>query len=316
MDDNTTAAGPQLFGYPLSGLFHLLVVYIVWGSTYLAIRVAVRPGQGFPPFTLGLTRMALAGILLLLWAKARGRDILPHRRDLAVMAGAGLLLWTGGNGLVMLAEQRIDSALAALLVTTTPIWVAVMEAVLSRRSLDRSLMASLLLGFSGVVVLSIPSLQEGASGDFLSVLAVLGASFSWSVGTVLQSRNKVSLGSTANSAYQQLFGGLGFLVIVAVLQEPTPTPSVEAWWGWIYLVVAGSLLAFTSFVQALRQLPTEVAMTYGYVNPVIAVILGALILDEQITVWTVAGALLVLMGVAGVFRYRARNSRVQTANIH
>ncbi|MGD8823164.1 MAG: EamA family transporter, partial [Anaerolineales bacterium] len=183
MDDNTTAAGPQLFGYPLSGLFHLLVVYIVWGSTYLAIRVAVRPGQGFPPFTLGLTRMALAGILLLLWAKARGRDILPHRRDLAVMAGAGLLLWTGGNGLVMLAEQRIDSALAALLVTTTPIWVAVMEAVLSRRSLDRSLMASLLLGFSGVVVLSIPSLQEGASGDFLSVLAVLGASFSWSVGT-------------------------------------------------------------------------------------------------------------------------------------
>ncbi|MGD8822092.1 MAG: EamA family transporter, partial [Anaerolineales bacterium] len=130
------------------------------------------------------------------------------------------------------------------------------------------------------------------------------------------SRNKVSLGSTANSAYQQLFGGLGFLVIVAVLQEPTPTPSVEAWWGWIYLVVAGSLLAFTSFVQALRQLPTEVAMTYGYVNPVIAVILGALILDEQITVWTVAGALLVLMGVAGVFRYRARNSSVQTANIH
>jgi drug/metabolite transporter (DMT)-like permease len=113
-----------------------------------------------------------------------------------------------------------------------------------------------------------------------------------------------------------LFGGLGFLVIVAVLQEPTPTPSVEAWWGWIYLVVAGSLLAFTSFVQALRQLPTEVAMTYGYVNPVIAVILGALILDEQITVWTVAGALLVLMGVAGVFRYRARNSSVQTANIH
>jgi drug/metabolite transporter (DMT)-like permease len=308
MDDSSPASGPQLFGYPLGGLFHLMVLYFVWGSTYLAIRVAVRPGEGFPPFTLGLTRMALAGLLLLLWAKVRGREILPRRRDLVVMAVSGILLWTGGNGLVMLAEQRIDSALAALLVTTTPIWVAVMEAMLAKRSLNRSLMAALLLGFGGVVVLSIPSLQEGASGDFLSVLAVLGASFTWSVGTVLQSNKRVELGSTANSAYQQLFGGLGFLVIVAILQEPAPTPSVEAWWGWLYLLVAGSLLAFTSYIQALRQLPTEVVMTYGYVNPVIAVILGALILDEQITIWTLGGALLVLLGVAGVFRYRARNS--------
>jgi drug/metabolite transporter (DMT)-like permease len=179
--------------------------------------------------------------------------------------------------------------------------------MLAKRALNRSLMAALMLGLGGVVVLSIPSLQEGASGDFLSVLAVLGAAFSWSVGTVLQSRNRVELGSTANSAYQQLFGGLGFLVIVAILQEPAPAPSVEAWWGWLYLLVAGSLLAFTSYIQALRQLPTEVVMTYGYVNPVIAVILGALILDEQITVWTLGGALLVLLGVAGVFRYRARH---------
>jgi drug/metabolite transporter (DMT)-like permease len=310
MDNNAPGSGLQLFGYPLSGLFHLVVVYFVWGSTYLAIRVAVRPGQGFPPFTLGLTRMALAGLLLLLWAKARGRDILPRRRDLAVMAASGMLLWTGANGLVMWAEQRIDSALAALLITTTPIWVAVMEAVLDKRSLHRSLLAALMLGFSGVVVLSIPSLREGTSGDILSVLAVLGAAFSWSIGTVLQSRNKVSLGSTANSAYQQLFGGLGFLLIVAILQEPTPTPSAEAWWGWLYLVVAGSLLAFTSFVQALRQLPTEVVMTYGYINPVVAVILGALILDEQITAWTLAGAALVLLGVSGVFRYRARNNQI------
>jgi drug/metabolite transporter (DMT)-like permease len=212
----------------------------------------------------------------------------------------------------MWAEQRIDSALAALLITTTPIWVAVMDAVLSRRSVNRSLIWALMLGFSGVVVLSIPSLQEGASGDLLSVLAMLGAAFSWSLGTVLQSRNQVSLGSTANSAYQQLFGGLGFVVIVALIQEPQPTPSVAAWWGWLYLVVAGSLLAFTSFVQALRQLPTEVVMTYTYINPVIAVILGALILDEQITIWTVSGALLVLLGVAGVFRYRAQNRKQNT----
>ena len=287
-----------------AGLFYLFVVYIVWGSTYLAIRVAVREGAGFPPFTMGSLRMLVAGVLLLLWAASSRRRIRLSRREFAVLAGSGLLLWLGGNGLVMWAEQRAVSNLAAPIVGSTPIWVALIEAILDRKAPSLRLVASLLVGFSGIVVLSAPLLTSGVRADVLSVVALSLAAFSWGCGTILQSRNPVALSPRVSSGYQQLFAGLGFTVVAFVLREPRPTPIPEAWWAWGYLVVFGSVLAFTSFVQTLRLLPISIAMTYAYVNPVIAVILGWLILREPITIWTVSGAALVLLGVAGVFQER------------
>lgn len=288
------------------GYFHLLVVYLVWGSTYLAIRVAVRPGAGFPPFALGATRLLLAGGVLLLWAAWARHRLRPSRRELATLLASGILLWVGGNGLVMWGEQRADSGYAALLVGSAPIWVAVAESLLDRRAPSALLAASLLVGFAGLGVLTAPSAGGAHPTEPSSVLALMLAPVSWGLGTLLLRRRAVGLTPLASSAYQQLFGGLAFATVAALLGEPAPRPAPDAWLAWAYLVVFGSLLAFTSFVQAVRLLPTRVVMTYAYVNPVIAVVLGRLLLDEPVTLRTLGGAALVLLGVAGVFRSRGR----------
>lgn len=297
-----------------AGLFHLSVVYLVWGSTYLAIRVAVREGSGFPPFTMVALRVLLGGGLLLLWAASTHNRIRPSRRELAILAGSGLLLWLGGNGLVTWAEQRADSGYAALLVAAVPIWVALIEAVLDRKMPSLLLMGSLLIGFTGIILLSLPVLTSGARADLWSTVALLLAGLSWGNGMVLQSRNPVALAPRVSSGYQQISGGLGIAMVALLVGEPWPTPAPEAWLAWGYLVVFGSVFAFTSFVQALRLLPINIAMTHAYVNPVIAVLLGWLLLREPITLWTVGGATLVLLGVAGVFRTRYAGTSPTTAD--
>jgi drug/metabolite transporter (DMT)-like permease len=286
------------------GLFHLAVVYLVWGSTYLAIRVAVREGSGFPPFTMAGLRVLAGGSLLLLWSAGGRRRVRLSRQEIAVLGASGLLLWLGGNGLVTWAEQRAHSGHAALLIAAVPIWVALIEAVLDRKVPSGLLIGSLLIGFAGIVLLSVPVLVSGVTADLWSLIAMLLAGLSWGGGTVLQTRKPVALAARVSSGYQQLFAGFGFVLVALLIREPRPDPIPEAWLAWGYLVIFGSVFAFTSFVQALRLLPINVAMTYAYVNPVIAVILGWLILREPITLWTLGGAALVLLGVAGIFRAR------------
>lgn len=292
-----------------AGLLHLLVVYLVWGSTYLAIRVAVREGAGFPPFTLGASRVIIAGIVLLAWGIARRQRIRPTREELVVLLVSGILLWTFGNGLVIWAEQRIHSAYAALLVSSTPIWAAVIESLIDKRIPSWLLIVSLVVGFCGAGLLSVPILLGGTTADTFSVIALLLASFSWSLGSIYQNRHPVKLGARTSSAFQQLAGSIGFIVLIFLTAEPLPNPRPEAWWAWGYLVVFGSILAFTSFVMALRLLPTGIVFTYAYVNPLIAVVLGWLILAEPITAWTIGGASLILFGVAGVFHDRVNRRR-------
>lgn len=297
----TTGEGKDV---TLTGLIHLWVVYVVWGSTYLAIRFGVREGSGFPPFTFGAVRVLTAGALLLLIAKLRGRNLVPQKDEWGTLVGSGLLLWIGGNGLVLWAEQRIDSGIAALIVASVPIWVAGMEAFLDRRLPSFRLVLSLLVGFAGIVVLSAPVWSSGIRANVLGILALFAASISWGGGMILQSRRPVDLKNSVSSAYQQLAGGAAFLGLAFLLGEPRPTASIQAWLALGYLIVFGSLLAFTSFVSALQLLPTRIVITYSYVNPLIAVVLGWLFLQEPITVWTILGAALVLIGVYGVFRNR------------
>lgn len=287
-----------------TGLFHLLVVYIVWGSTYLAIRLTVREGAGFPPFTMGATRLLVAGGLLLLWTAWMRKRLKVSTEELLVLAITGVLLWVGGNGMVVWAEQHADSGYAALLVGTLPIWVVLIESFLERRVPSLLLTLSLLIGFAGTGLLTLPVLMAGAKADLLSVIALLIAPISFGAGSILQRRRPLDLDPLVGSGYQQIFGGLVFGMLAFIFQEPPPNPTPEAWWAWGYLVVVGSIFAFTSFLLALRMLPTSIVMTYAYVNPVIAMILGWAILDESITAWTIAGSALVLLGVAGVFRDR------------
>ena len=294
-----------------AGLINLFIVYFVWGSTYLAIRIGIRSGSGFQPFWFGGLRVLVAGAILLLFAVIRGKDIRPNKMDLKVLIASGFLLWIGGNGLVVLAEQRIDSGIAALIVASTPIWVALFESILDKRVPSLLLIGSLVVGFGGIIILSLPLIISGVRADILSILAVLLASFSWSSGLVLQTRQPVSLSRGVSSAYQQLFGGVFFALIALLVREPLPTPTTEAWLAWGYLVLFGSILAFTAFVSALQSLPTSLVTTYAYVNPVIAVLLGWLILREPVTPWTIFGGLFVLVGVTGIFRVNNKKAHLE-----
>ncbi len=287
-----------------TGLTHLLVVYATWSSTYLAIRIAVREGSGFPPFSMACARFLVAGLILLVWSRIRNGRIALTRRDLGFAFVSGLLLMLGGNGLVSWAEQRADSGYAALLVATAPIWVAMIEFTLEQRRPTPLLVASLAVGLVGVGLLTTPAFLGGIRLDPVSVLALSFAPVLWAVGSVVQHRQVQGLDLYASSGTQQVSGALGLAAAALLTGEPLPHPTGEALLAWGYLVVAGSILGFTSFIRTLQLLPSSIAMTYAYVNPVGAVLLGWLILREPITAWTVAGAALVLLGIAGVFRAR------------
>ena len=294
-----------------AGLINLVIVYIVWGSTYLAIRIGIRSGAGFEPFWFGGSRVFIAGIILLFWGLVRGKKLRPSRKDLFVLMGSGFLLWIGGNGLVVLAEQRVDSGIAALIIAITPIWVAFLDSILNSRIPSFQVNLSLVIGFLGILTLSYPVLTSGVRADLVPILLLLLASFSWSSGLILQTRHPVELNRGVSSGYQQLFGGIFFAIIALIVKEPIPSPTQEAWMAWGYLVVFGSVIAFTSFVSALQQLPTRLVTTYPYVNPVIAVFLGWLILGEPITIWTIGGGVLVLIGVIGIYRASYKKSKAE-----
>lgn len=292
-------------GFRLAGLLHLLVVYVVWGSTYLAIRVAVREGAGFSPFFLGGTRVLVAGLLLLAWNGLRRNRVLPHRSEWLLIAVSGVLMWVGGNGLVNWAERHADSGYAALLVGALPLWLALIESVLDRRYPPAPLIGWILIGFSGLFLLSWPTLRTGGRADAHALIALLLAPLWWGMGLILQKRRAIPLTPTATSGWLQTLGGVAMLAVGTASGEPLPTPTPEAWIAWGYLVVAGSILAFTSFLRALQLLPARVVATYSYANPIIAVFLGWLLLGERITGWTVGGTALVLVGIAGTLHLRS-----------
>jgi drug/metabolite transporter (DMT)-like permease len=284
------------------GFAHLLVVYVVWSSTYIGIRVAVRPGAGFPPFALAALRCLCACPVLLVWARLRGLRIRPTWAEIRLLALSGVLLWCFGNALVAVAEQRVDSALAAILIGSTPIWVAVLESIVDRRFPPALLAAALSVGFLGTVLIGYPAMRSGVRADVLAIAFLLIASLSWGGGSLLQRRRPVALDSMVSAAYQMLFGGLGVVAMSLGLGESMPNPSLSAWLGFLFLLVFGSIIAFTSFLKALHLLPTRLVFTYGYVNPVIATFLGWAILGEKLPTESLLGAALVLVGVVGTFR--------------
>jgi drug/metabolite transporter (DMT)-like permease len=195
-----------------------------------------------------------------------------------------------------------------LIVGTMPMWVAIIESHLDRRPPSLLLAGSLVTGFAGLVVLTLPKLRDGVTSDLLGIAVVVCAAVSWGFGSIVVNRRKLALDPVVMASWQQLFGGAGFVVFALAAREPLPHPTPQAWMAWVYLVVFGSLLAYTSFIYALRMLPTTVVMTYAYVNPVIAVLLGWLILSEPITGYTLTAMVLIIAGVYGVFRDKWRRT--------
>jgi drug/metabolite transporter (DMT)-like permease len=304
-----------LKNFNTAGFFHLMVVYIVWGSTYLAIRIAVREGAGFTPFMMAGSRAIIAGLILLVWAILSNQPLRISFKAFVPLALSALLLWLGGNGLVTWGSQYAESALTALIIASVPVWSAGIEAGVDRRMPSLRLVGALLVGSAGIAVLSFPALRSGGRSDLLALLAIVIAALTWSAGTVLQTRKRPPLTPVVASAYSMFVGGAGFGILAILNKEPLPSPTPAAWLAWGYLVIFGSVVAFTSYSQALRLLPTQIVTTYSYINPIIAVFLGWLILREEITLWTVGGAVLVLLGVTGVFRENARQRQMRAGKL-
>ncbi|MCQ0023460.1 EamA family transporter [Streptomyces somaliensis DSM 40738] len=284
----------------------LAIVYLVWGSTYLGIRVVV---ETLPPFLSAGARFVVAGLLLaalLAWRHGPGA-LKITRAQLASAAFVGLMLLVGGNGLVVLAETSVPSGLAALLVAVMPAWVVLLRSVSGDRP-GPSAYAGVALGLAGLAVLSLP----GLSGDVHigGVLTVVLATLMWSAGSFSSSRIPMPRNPFTASAYEMLAGGLGCALVGLVRGEQRGLDladvSTRSWTALAYLVVFGSLIAFTAYAWLLQNAPLSLTATYAYVNPVVAVVLGWLILDEALT-WSIAlGGAVVVAGVWLIVRTERR----------
>lgn len=290
---------------PSTAYLHLLAVYLIWGSTYFAIRIAVREGAGFPPFWMAGSRVLVAALGMLAVMAMKRRSLRLQKSDWPTLVSTGLLFWLGGNGLVTWAETSAESGYAALLIGSIPLWAALIEAVLDRRFPSITLGVSLIVGFAGLYILTGPVAAGPTKASPGSIVALLSAALCWSLGSIIHRRRPLSCSIEVGAAYQMLVGCVGFTIAALATGEPKPTPTTAAVAAWGYLIVLGTVVAFTSYAKALRYLPVKIVMTYAFVNPIVAVFLGWSLLHEPVTKLTVLGTVLIVSGVAGVFRDRA-----------
>jgi drug/metabolite transporter (DMT)-like permease len=288
----------------------LWAVYLLWGSTYLAIRVAVHPSHGapIPPLILAGVRFCVAGLLMLMFTVGKpAPDAAPDPlgwRQWGAAAVIGLALPFGGNGLVSVAEKRIPSGVAAVVVATVPIWAALFAAALGRERVTRFHLAGLVLGFAGVAALVIGSGSGRASTS--GVVIVVFAAISWAAGSVWSQSAPTARRPLVTTGMEMLCGGVGCLVTAGVTGEfddlHIASINYRGWLAFAWLVVAGSMVAYSAYVWLLRNARLSLVTTYAFVNPVVAVILGSLLLNESFTIRSAAATIAVVLGVILMLR--------------
>jgi drug/metabolite transporter (DMT)-like permease len=280
----------------------LWIVYLVWGSTYLAIRVMV---ETVPPLLGAGVRFTVAGAVMLAFLAVR-RSVRPTRAQLLSALAIGLLL-PGANAVVTVAEQEVPSNVAALLIASVPLWVLVMRRA-AGEPVSRAGIGAVLLGFAGVALLLRPGEQSG-DATVLGLGACVFAAVMWASGSFASPRVRLPSDPLVSTAWQMLLGGAVIVVVGLALGEAGEV-DVEAFSArsvvaLAYLVVFGSWLAFTAYAWLLQNAPIAKVSTYAYVNPVVAIVLGVLILDEVVTPITAVGAAIIVVAVALVVRIEA-----------
>jgi drug/metabolite transporter (DMT)-like permease len=296
-------------------LLAFAIIYFVWGSTYLAIRVGVRD---VPPFLLAAMRFLLAGCLLYGWLRARGERS-PRPREWLSATLLAVLIFVFDYGLLFWAEQRVPSGIAAVMLATIPAFMALSEITLLRtQRLTMRLALALLVGIAGVAVLMSHSLfLGGAPIAAAGAAALIVAALSWSIASVLTRILPLPVSKAMSAGVQMLAGGVLLTIASAALGEyrgfhPSAVPR-EAWFALAYLVVFGSIIAFTAYVWLIHhESPTKVG-TYAYVNPVIAVLLGYFFAGEPLGLRTLLGTALVLVSVLLITTARAKKEAVVPA---
>jgi drug/metabolite transporter (DMT)-like permease len=284
----------------------LWIVYLLWGSTYLAIRVLVHPsdGVGVPPLLAAGVRFCVAGLVMLAFAARRpapdGRPDPLGARQWASAAVIGVALLLGGNGLVSIAERRVASGPAAVIIATVPIWATLLGAALGHERVGVRHAIGLLLGFAGVAVLVVGS--GGGKLNAIGVTELVLAALCWSAGSVWSRNAPLVRRPLVMTGMEMLCGGIGCLVAAIASGEladvnvsGVPTRS---WVALAYLVVFGSMVAYTAYVWLLGNAPLSLVTTYAYVNPLVAVLLGVLLLGESFTARTAVATVVIIVGVA------------------
>jgi len=280
----------------------LFTIYIVWGSTYLAITFAI---ETIPPFLMAAFRFLLAGSILFLWRRVISKDPGPIYFEWKYAAVIGLFLLLGGNGGVVWAETRVTSGVAALIIATTPLWMVIFDLVRKQNRKIPSIKTvfGLVIGFIGIFILIGPQqiLGNQIQMDPAGVSALLLAAIFWSIGSLYSRKAKLPPSPLLGTGMEMLIGGLGLLVLGTISGEwarlQITQISVKSIAGLVYLILFGAIIGFSAYTWLLRNAPTPLVSTYAFVNPLIAILLGHFLANESLTPRILIAALVIVSSI-------------------
>jgi drug/metabolite transporter (DMT)-like permease len=292
----TTSSNPRL-----KVILAFALVYIFWGSTYLAIGIA--DDEHLPPFVMCAIRFLIAGPILMAACAIMGRTIRVTREQFGKLAIIGCMLLVGGNGGLAWAEQYVPTGFAALIIAITPIWFVLLEAFAFRGDrLSRRGLTGVVLGICGIAVLFWPKFEYRETLGVMQLICsttLLFSSFSWAFGSVLSRRWQLAVDPFVATAWEMIFAGIGHVVLSFVTgQYKHSVYTHRALLAVLYLVVFGSWVGYSAYVWLLKHVPTPKVATYAYVNPIVAVFLGWLILHESVDVYIAIGSAVIVVAVA------------------
>lgn len=295
----------------------LLSLYIVWGSTYLAIRFTV---ETIPPFLSAGVRFLVSGLILLVWRRLAG-DPMPTRRQWRSTAIVGIFLLLGGNGLVSFAEQYVPSGIAALVIGSIPLWLVMIEAM--RPGGERptlQVILGLAVGFSGIFLLVGPASLIGSGQSFnpLGIGTLLMAAFLWAVGSIYSRGADMPKSSLMATGAEMLTGSLALMLVSGLTGEWSgfhiAEVSTNSWLGLLYLITIGSLVGFVSYIWLLQNAPVSLVATYPYVNPLVAVMLGAWLADEVVNARILIAGAIIIGSVVLINQTRPKRHKLKAAH--
>ena len=292
------------------------LVYVFWGSTYLAIGIADQ--EGLPPAVMCSLRFVIAGSLMLVACAAMGRVVRITLNEAVRLAVIGCLLLVGGNFGLAWAEQWVPTGFAALIVAVTPIWFLVLETFVFRGDrLSRNGVFGVALGIAGVAVLFWPRFEHRAVLGIMPLLAactLLFSSMSWSIGSVLSRKWQMKVDPFTATAWEMLFAAIGNSIVAIVTGEyHRIVLTRRGMLAVLYLVVFGSWVGYTAYIWLLKHVPTPKVATYAYVNPLVAVFLGWLVLNERLDAYMYAGTIIIIAGVALVTTAKVHDGAASTS---
>jgi drug/metabolite transporter (DMT)-like permease len=306
----SSAAAPRRGPSALGLWANMAVIYVVWGSTYFGIAIAI---ETIPPFIMATIRFAIAGLILVAFDLLRHPEARhwPTRRQLLDSAIVGGLLLGIGNGFVSFGEQTVPSGIAAILIAMMPLWFALLAWLYLRQRLPRVVVGAIALGFLGTALLVWPTGEGANRFDALGILILFLAPLGWAHGSLYSVHRAKLPPSPLTASGLQMLAGAGVTAIEAIIVgEPSrfdPSGiSVESVLAIAYLVAFGSMLAYTAYAWLLKNAPLSLVGTYAYVNPVVAVTLGTVFLHEEVSVRTVVAAGIILVAVAIIVTARGR----------